>query len=97
MTPQEIAIAVDSVSWIGVQSDCPMENQNVTRLLFEIEKLPPKQGLRLLMKVIELKGLRIESDISDPDNYFRTMTDFRNVDSALDCHPTDDYHNFAED
>ena len=87
-TPQDMAKRIDGIDWQAAQYDDPVENFKVTVLFYALEQMDPKQALRLLMKVIECKGLREVCDFNDPQEYFKVMADFEHL--CLDGHPTDE-------
>lgn len=89
MTPQQIAKELLGISWLTAQSDCQEENEKITYLLSQIEMLPPKQGLRLILSVLEVVSLMSEVDFSQPQNPFKGMGEFNGL--RLDNFPTDEY------
>ncbi len=91
MTPKELAQEINNINWMSVQSDCPQASQIVQHLFCELERMNPKQALRLLMDVIEAKSLMLEG-MGDVDA-FKTLFTFEHVGSNLDNFDTSEFGN----
>lgn len=90
MTAIEIAKNLYAINFLTAQSDCPQENEKITYLLWQLEKMDTKQALRLMLEVIEVLSLDLDTNFKDPENPFRDMIDFRYI--SLDDYPTGDYN-----
>jgi hypothetical protein len=86
------------INWTKVQCDDMYECEDVMGILSEIEKLPPSQGLRLILEVLEVKSLELEnhSTWNDPHNPFKDMRKFLYLESTINNFPTNDYINRAD-
>lgn len=74
----EIAKALANVEWIQVQADCPQTWEQVTFLLSEIEKLPKEQGLRLILKAMEVAVHKAEKIL--PPTAIEELMSFKYMD-----------------
>lgn len=85
MTPQEIAIAVNEISWINIQVDDPCEGDKVYDreygILGHLLKLDPESSIRLLLEVIEAQQLKVA--YPEEDSPFKDMLEFKYLNSNI--------------
>jgi hypothetical protein len=84
MALQEIAQGFYDINWTKVESCDIRESLKVRLLLSEIELLPPKEGLRLLMYVLESKALFIETiKIKVQENPYKKILELKDVNARI--------------
>lgn len=82
---QALAKRLYAIDWQQIQGDCPYAHEGVLSILSDIEKyLTPKQGLRLMLRVLEAKVLC--SDPKTREIFTRpewSMEDFHIIDEHI--------------
>lgn len=96
MEYKKIATGLNNIDFLAAQSDCPYENEKIVWLLHQLENIEAKHSLRILLKVLEVKDLKLRTGpnfktLFGENILGSSIEDFPFIEEQVNYYNTEDY------